>query len=103
MLTRTDLPEGLIGRCMDVMKEILLDEREFVRVIVEVIDEVKDEEHTDDVHWPVGWITQLYYLYESTHSRLFPSNQRTTKPSQTRLKQRYEGIEAGKIRNNARK
>lgn len=57
MLTRTDLPEGLIGRCMDVMKDILPDEREFVRVIVEVMNEVKDKEHTDEVHSPVGWIS----------------------------------------------
>lgn len=62
MLTHKDLPEDLIGRCMDVMKEMLPDEREFIRVIVEVMNEVKDEEHADEVYFLVGWIILIYYL-----------------------------------------
>lgn len=42
MLSHPDLPSGLIERCLDILKAILPDERELIRVAVEIIIELRD-------------------------------------------------------------
>ncbi|KII87912.1 hypothetical protein PLICRDRAFT_112070 [Plicaturopsis crispa FD-325 SS-3] len=42
IMSHEDLPESLIERYMDVLKAILPDEREFIRVVVEAIHELRD-------------------------------------------------------------
>jgi condensin complex subunit 3 len=42
MLTQEELPESLTGPCLDVLKEVLPDERELVRVVVEIVHELRD-------------------------------------------------------------
>lgn len=44
MLSQENLPEQTTGLCIDIMRGLVRDERDFVRVIVEVIQDVKDGE-----------------------------------------------------------
>lgn len=44
MLAHPELPPGLIERCLDVLKEIMPSERELIRVVVEVVIELRDDD-----------------------------------------------------------
>ncbi|KAF7316513.1 hypothetical protein MIND_00170500 [Mycena indigotica] len=44
MLAHPQLPPGLIPRCLDVLKEILPSERELIRVVVEIIMDLREPE-----------------------------------------------------------
>ncbi|KAF8814695.1 ARM repeat-containing protein [Phlegmacium glaucopus] len=52
MLGHPQLPPGLIERCLDILKEIMPSERDLIRVIVEIIVELRegedDAENADD-------------------------------------------------------
>ncbi|KAF4618520.1 hypothetical protein D9613_009993 [Agrocybe pediades] len=52
MLAHPQLPPGLIDRCLDVLKEIMPSERDLIRVIVEIVVELRegdeDAENADD-------------------------------------------------------
>ncbi|KAF7325644.1 hypothetical protein MKEN_00414300 [Mycena kentingensis (nom. inval.)] len=47
MLAHPQLPPGLIARALDVMKEILPTERELIRVVVEIIVDLREPEDGD--------------------------------------------------------
>ena len=50
MLGHEQLPDSLIGWCLDVLRKILPTERELIRVVVEVVLDLRDEgDGTDDV------------------------------------------------------
>ena len=42
ILSHPDLPSGLIERCLDILKAILPDERELIRIAVEIIIELRE-------------------------------------------------------------
>ncbi|KAF8962585.1 nuclear condensing complex subunit [Flammula alnicola] len=44
MLAHPELPPGLIERCLDVLKEIMPSERDLIRVIVEIVVELREGE-----------------------------------------------------------
>jgi len=46
MLTQEELPESLTGPCLDVLKEVLPDERELIRIVVEIVHKLRDRENT---------------------------------------------------------
>lgn len=58
MLGHPQLPPGLIEHCMNVLKKIMPSERDLIRVIVEIIVELRegedDAENADDPQPPVG-------------------------------------------------
>ena len=49
MICDGGLPEGLLARCLDVLRKLSLNERDLIRVVVEVVHELRDpadeEEH----------------------------------------------------------
>lgn len=47
MLAHPHLPERLIEHCLDVLKEICPTERELVRVVVEIITDLRDDDSFD--------------------------------------------------------
>ncbi|KAG6849522.1 hypothetical protein H0H93_007772 [Arthromyces matolae] len=50
MVAHSDLPPGLINPCLDVLKEILPTERELIRVVVEIIVDLReDNQDANDV------------------------------------------------------
>lgn len=49
MLAHPELPPGLIERCLDVLKEIMPSERDLIRVIVEIVVELRESEEEDEV------------------------------------------------------
>lgn len=56
MLAHPQLPPGLIDRSLDVLKELMPSERELIRVVVEIIIDLRDgqeeePEGEDDVSW----------------------------------------------------
>lgn len=44
MLAHPQLPPGLINHSLDVLREILPSERELIRVVVEVVIELRDDD-----------------------------------------------------------
>lgn len=44
MLAHPHLPPGLIERCLDVLYKILPSERELIRIVVEIIIELRDDD-----------------------------------------------------------
>lgn len=49
MLAHPQLPASLIERCVDVLKEIMPSERDLIRVVVEIIVELRENDELDDV------------------------------------------------------
>ena len=59
MLGHPKLPPGLIQNCFDVLKEIMPSERDLIRIVVEIIvdlregdDDVEDDDNQVDVGQP---------------------------------------------------
>lgn len=65
MLGHPQLPPGLIEHCMNVLKKIMPSERDLIRVIVEIIVDLRegedDAENADDPQTLVG----SYYNFRS--------------------------------------
>lgn len=49
MLAHPELPMGLIARCLDVLKEIMPSERDLIRIVVEIIIELREGEEPEPV------------------------------------------------------
>lgn len=49
MLTHPTLPLDLIDPCMEVMKAMLPSEREFIRVMVEIVIDLRDGDEEEPV------------------------------------------------------
>jgi condensin complex subunit 3 len=45
MLAHEELPERLIGPCLDVLSKISPNERDMIRVVVEVMLELRDDDN----------------------------------------------------------
>jgi len=50
MLAHPQLPYGIIDRCLDVLKEIMPSERDLIRLIVEIIVELREGDEPDGDH-----------------------------------------------------
>ncbi|PSR90834.1 hypothetical protein PHLCEN_2v4803 [Hermanssonia centrifuga] len=48
MISQDILPEGLVSRCLDVMRELSPSERDLIRVVVEVVHELRDPSDEDE-------------------------------------------------------
>ncbi|KAF8069093.1 nuclear condensing complex subunit [Lyophyllum atratum] len=48
MVAHPELPPGLINACLDVLKEIMPTERELIRVVVEIIIDLREEDDQDN-------------------------------------------------------
>lgn len=42
MISQDCLPEGLVARCLDVLRVLSPNERDLIRVVVEVVHELRD-------------------------------------------------------------
>lgn len=42
MLTQEFLPEGLVARCLDILRKLSASERDLILVVVEVVQELRD-------------------------------------------------------------
>ena len=54
MISQPALPDALIVRCMDVMGKLSPNERDLIRIVVEIVQELRDpgvnlDEEADDV------------------------------------------------------
>ena len=48
MISRDALPEGLVSRCLDVLRKLSVSERDLIRVVVEVVHELRDPKDEDE-------------------------------------------------------
>jgi condensin complex subunit 3 len=48
MISQETLPEGLVARCLDVLRTLSVNERDLIRVVVEVIHDLRDPNDSDD-------------------------------------------------------
>ncbi|KAI0696847.1 nuclear condensing complex subunit [Cytidiella melzeri] len=48
MICQDILPEGLLGRCLDVLRRLSPNERDLIRVVVEVVHELRDPADEDE-------------------------------------------------------
>ena len=56
MLAHPELPPGLVERCLDVLKEIMPSERDLIRVVVEIIIELREAEEPELEDLPVRFL-----------------------------------------------
>ncbi|TFK26559.1 condensin subunit Cnd3 [Coprinopsis marcescibilis] len=54
MLAHPQLPPGLIERCVDVLKEIMPSERDLIRMVVEIIVELRENEDIEETENLLG-------------------------------------------------
>jgi condensin complex subunit 3 len=47
MISQEALPHSLVNKCLDVMRNLASGERDLIRVIVEVIQELRDTGETE--------------------------------------------------------
>lgn len=53
MLSQEALPESLLARCLDVLRILSPNERDLIRVVVEIIQDLRDrDEHADEEQDP---------------------------------------------------
>lgn len=50
MLAHPELPPGLLAPCLDVLKEIMPSERDLIRVVVEIIIELREDDEDPENH-----------------------------------------------------
>ena len=48
MISRDVLPEHLLGRCLDVLRKLSANERDLIRVVVEVVHDLRDPSDPDE-------------------------------------------------------
>ena len=47
MISQNILPEGLVARCLDVLRKLSMNERDLIRVVVEVVHELRNNTEDD--------------------------------------------------------
>lgn len=47
MISQDVLPEGLMARCLDILRKLSPNERDLIRLVVEVIHELRDPEEEE--------------------------------------------------------
>lgn len=103
MLAHPELPPGLIDRCLDVLKAIVPSERDLIRVIVEIVVELREgEEDAQDVddalvsllHCLLTPVLDIDFTLKPTLSSLKTTN-RT--PMCLKLPRRKTGRHGGRI------
>ena len=59
MISEEDLPESLVSKCLDVLRQLSPSERDLIRVVVEVIHDLRDRTDEEDqaVNRPLGSIS----------------------------------------------
>ena len=48
ILSQEKLPDKLIGRCLDVLRQLSSDEKDLIRIVVEVIQNLRDPGDEDE-------------------------------------------------------
>lgn len=70
MLAHPQLPPSLIERCLDVLKEIMPSERDLIRVIVEIVVELREgEEDAENADEPP--VRNYLYCLVSSLTKIF--------------------------------
>lgn len=65
MISQEALPQSLVNKCLDVMRNLASGERDLIRVIVEVIQELRDTgegEKEEEVGDPAAYLMLPYRL-----------------------------------------
>lgn len=66
MISQDVLPESLLARCLDMLRALSPNERDLIRVVVEVVHELRDpEQEEESVSFVVTLIFHVTYLWIS--------------------------------------
>src|SRR3712207_1542542 len=60
MLAHPQLPPGLIERCVDVPKQIMPSERDLIRVVVEIIVELREGDEVEETENILAVVRNLF-------------------------------------------
>jgi len=60
MLSQDALPENLLARCLDVLRKLSANERDLIRVVVEVVHDLRDPSDNDDEDLIVRVVSQIH-------------------------------------------
>jgi condensin complex subunit 3 len=52
MLSQEELPESLLSKCLDVLRELSNSERDLIRVVVEIVHDLRDPGDDDEEEDP---------------------------------------------------
>ena len=72
MISRDVLPEHLVGRCLDVLRKLSANERDLIRVVVEVVHDLRDSSDPDEpapVSISLSSVILFFNLANGTESR----------------------------------
>jgi hypothetical protein len=86
MLAHPELPPGLIEPALDVLSEIVPTERELIRVVVEVIIELREDDTTDNNDIQSIAVTYIFVTLHAYADHSTPGDRRTMKVCQILLK-----------------
>lgn len=71
MISQSNLPEALIALCLDVLTKISDGERDLIRVVVDVITELREGDGDEDVSLSIlTWIIAEHTAHEQSSIRL---------------------------------
>ena len=59
MISQNVLPEGLVSRCLDVLRKLSPNERDLIRVVVEVVHELRDNIDEDEAAVCLSHISRI--------------------------------------------
>lgn len=62
MISQDVLPESLLARCLDMLRALSPNERDLIRVVVEVVHELRDPEQEEE---SVSFVVTL--IFHVTH------------------------------------
>lgn len=63
MTSKENLPEGLVGLCLDVLGKLAANDRDLIRIVVEIISDLRDP-FIDEPEDPPVSFTWIYPLVE---------------------------------------
>ncbi|KAJ3556048.1 hypothetical protein NM688_g2240 [Phlebia brevispora] len=77
MISQNILPEGLVARCLDVLRKLSPNERDLIRVVVEVVHELRDNSEEDEVAKDISGADDTAASIPET-----PMTEKTVRPAQ---------------------
>jgi hypothetical protein len=86
MLAHPELPPGLIEPALDVLTEIMPTERELIRVVVEIIIELREDDNGDNIDVQSIAVMYIFLLLHACADHATLCDRRMMKASQILLK-----------------
>ena len=80
MLSQEELPEKLLPKCLDVLRELSASERDLIRVCVEIVHELRDPKEEDEEEDPNVSSCSAFFAYAQKCLIVFDHYRKTSTP-----------------------